>query len=64
MTLVDWNVTQARAEDETENIEKKKLESNEGKELREDVGEDDENLREERKDAQSVNEIEIEKEHG
>ena len=64
MTLVDWNVTQARAEDETENIEKKKLESNEGKEIREDVGEDDENLREERKDAQSVNEIEIEKEHG
>ena len=42
MSLVDWDVTHRHTEDESEDEEESELKGNEGKQLREDIGEDNE----------------------
>ena len=60
MGLIEWDLVHGDTEDKREDVEESELESDEGKQLGNDVGEDDEQLGEEGKDPEDEDDVEVE----
>ena len=62
MGLIEWDLVHRNTEYKREDVEESELESDEGKQLGNDVGEDNEQLGEEGKDPEDEDDVEIETE--